>query len=57
MTSGGGGAGLYDIVPSPLHRAAVSAHHYLRIDVNGEAMTVAAVAIDGRILDRFSLVP
>lgn len=54
--TGGGGADLHPVGTSPLLAYAESAHHYLRVRVEGPRMEVTAVGADGRILDRSTLI-
>jgi uncharacterized protein (TIGR03437 family) len=57
VVTGGGGATLYHTEPAPWLEARHSAYHYLRAEVQGSAMRIEAVGIDGGILDRFLLQP
>jgi hypothetical protein len=57
VTTGGGGAFLYPVFSSPLIDFSVSAHHYLRVEVDGIRMSLSAIAADGALLDSFTLQP
>ncbi len=57
VTTGGGGAPLYNVIFRPQVAVAESAHHFLRADVDGARMTLRAIRPDGRELDRFTLAP
>ena len=57
VITGGGGRYLHPIetciTDHPELEVAISAHHFLSIEVIGETATVSAHAIDGTLLDRF----
>lgn len=55
ITTGGGGAALYPVVPHPVQVFADSKHHYMRARVEGDRMTVEAIGLDGQEIDRFEL--
>jgi len=57
VTTGGGGANLYEAPANKLMAVAKAEHHYLRIRVDGHKMEVQAVGLDGREIDDFSLRP
>lgn len=57
ITTGGGGASLYPVSSHPLVIAAQSVHHYVRGEVQGPQITLRAIAIDGREIDRITLSP
>jgi uncharacterized protein (TIGR03437 family) len=57
ITTGGGGASLYTVDVGPRTAFALSAHHYLRVSVDGAAATMEAVRDDGQIFDRVDLAP
>ena len=57
VTTGGGGAPLYNVILRPQVAVAESAHHFLRAEVDGPRMTVRAIRADGREIDRFTLAP
>ncbi|MBI4893648.1 MAG: metallophosphoesterase [Acidobacteria bacterium] len=53
--TGGGGAGLYYVGSSRRHAVAASAHHYLRVDVQGLMLRATAIGADGQAIDDFTL--
>ena len=55
VTTGGGGYALYPAGSAPFVASAVSASHYLRLDVAGTQMRVQAIGDQGQILDDFTL--
>jgi hypothetical protein len=55
VTTGGGGAGLYDAPPRPFLAVTASEHHYVRVTVDGARLEAEAVKISGECLDRFAL--
>jgi hypothetical protein len=57
ITSGGGGAILYQVNMKPSIAVGRSAFHYLRISVDGSQMTIRAIRSDGTELDRFTISP
>ncbi|MFH2098289.1 MAG: metallophosphoesterase [Pseudomonadota bacterium] len=59
VISGGGGAELLWMGKNPAFpsQAEANSHHFCRVDVNETGMTLQAVAPDGTVLDRFTLVP
>ena len=57
VTTGGGGANLYEAPPNKLTVVAKAEHHYLRIRVDGSKLAVQAVGLDGQQIDDFSLRP
>jgi len=57
IITGGGGAGLHPVGSAPELAFGESVHHYLRVRVEDWRMSVTAVALGGRILDRFVLAP
>jgi acid phosphatase type 7 len=53
ITTGGAGAPLYDVGPlTPETKFAREVHHYVRVRLTGRTMTLEAVDIDGRVIDR-----
>src|SRR5262249_51192835 len=56
-TSGGGGAGLYPVNPHPLVAMGLSAHHYLRAEVNQTRLAIHAIGLSGGEIDEVSLAP
>jgi 3',5'-cyclic AMP phosphodiesterase CpdA len=57
FTTGGGGALLYEVLPSPHLAFGASRHHYLRVDVAGRGMRVQAVGTDGKVFDTAPIAP
>jgi hypothetical protein len=57
MTLGGGGGALYPVFLSPQTAVGRSAHHYLKVQVNGTQMNLSAIGIGGGVLDNFRLNP
>lgn len=57
ITSGGGGASLYPVVPRLMVAYAESAHHYVRAEVQGHRMTLRAVRADGQEIDNLAFAP
>ncbi len=56
VTSGGGGAGLYDAdTPAPETVKLAKVHHYLRFEVDAESTSVTAVDLEGNPIDQFKL--
>jgi uncharacterized protein (TIGR03437 family) len=57
ITTGGGGAPLHAVTPSPLVEKAVAEHHYVAVDVAGEKLRLRALRPDGSVLDTWDLAP
>jgi acid phosphatase type 7 len=57
VTTGGAGGGLHAVTPGSLNVVTESVEHYLRIDVEGTRLTVAAIGMAGREIDRFAIAP
>ena len=57
VISGGGGAPLYDVAkPDPAtSQKAVSVENFVKVSVEGKAMKVRAMGLDGKILDEFEV--
>jgi len=57
VTTGGGGAPLYDVDTPPrgIAQKVASTENFVSISVNGEIAHVTAIAIDGRTLDEFDI--
>jgi hypothetical protein len=52
VTTGGGGAPLYTPNPNaPRVRAAAAAHHFCKVDIDGDWLTLTAVTPDGTVID------
>ena len=57
VTTGGGGAPLYRVDTRRPHvGAAASVHHFVRLAVEGDTMTVTAVRMDGEVIDSVDVV-
>jgi acid phosphatase type 7 len=53
ITTGGGGAPLYDVGPlTPETKFAREVHHYVRVRLTGRKMSLETVDIDGQVIDR-----
>jgi len=53
ITTGGGGAPLYDVGPlSRETKFAREVHHYVRVRLTGRTLSMEAVDIDGQVIDR-----
>ncbi|MHC4645531.1 MAG: metallophosphoesterase [Planctomycetota bacterium] len=59
VISGGGGAELIWMDKDPTYPAQAEArrHHFCRVDINSNAMTIRAIAADGTVLDAITLTP
>lgn len=57
ITTGGGGGPLYPYTPHGLSATGVSAHHYLKLHLEGGRMTVTAIGMAGEELDRVEIAP
>lgn len=57
FTTGGGGAPLYPVGSAGTVAMGASEYHYLRGALRGTRMTVEAVGLGGRVLDRTTLAP
>ena len=57
ITTGGGGAGLYEAPVDELSAVSNIIHHYLSVEVAGSQMRVRAIGVDGREIDNFLLRP
>jgi len=57
VTSGGGGAPLYDVnkPPAGITQRVVSIENFVNVAVNGKTAHFQAIAIDGRTLDEFDI--
>ncbi len=54
IVTGGSGAPLYDRTTShPYTQVFARQHHYVRVDVEREQLTLTALRVDGSVLDRF----
>jgi uncharacterized protein (TIGR03437 family) len=55
VVTGGGGGTLESVGPSALCAISVEVFNYLRVDVNGRALTINAIGIDGGRIERVTL--
>jgi predicted phosphodiesterase len=57
VTTGGGGAPLYPVDATWPHvAAAASVHHFVRLAVEGDTITIAAFSMDGELIDSVDVV-
>lgn len=56
ITSGGGGGPVGGYMPSPILSKGIDVNHYCVIDIKGDQLTLTAKAINGAVIDRFTLV-
>jgi cytochrome c biogenesis protein CcdA len=59
IASGGGGAELIWMEKDPMYPSQAEArrHHFCRVDISSNAMTIRAIATDGTVLDTITLTP
>jgi uncharacterized protein (TIGR03437 family) len=57
VTTGGGGAALHPVKPSPLVEKAAAEHHYLSLAIDGTRLSLRALRADGSVLDSWALAP
>ncbi|MFN7951009.1 MAG: metallophosphoesterase [bacterium] len=55
VTTGGAGADLYDITPSPWTVVGLKTHNYTLVDVNGQNLTVTAKNDSCSVIDSFTV--
>ena len=55
ITSGGGGAPLYDIKPNVYHAEAKKTHHFCFFKIKGNKLTMSAVNSHGKIIDHIEI--
>ncbi len=57
VTTGGGGAPLYDVdlPPAYITKKVEKTENFVLIKVNGSHASVEAIAMDGRVIDKFDL--
>jgi 3',5'-cyclic AMP phosphodiesterase CpdA len=56
IVTAGGGAGLYELSePEPGSQVALSVHHFVEIEVQGELLIGSAIDRHGKVIDRFAL--
>ncbi len=56
VTTGGAGAGLYDIMPHPFLAAAASEHHIVTVHINQDTLRLVALRPDGSCLDSMEMI-
>lgn len=56
IVSGGGGGNLHDVAAASFLAMAAAVHHYLRVEVDANQITVHAIGQDGKEFDRVRLV-
>lgn len=57
VTSGGGGAMLYEVHADPRLAAGASLHHYLRVQASGSRIAIEAVSLAGDTIDKGEILP
>lgn len=55
VVTGGGGKSLYPVGTSWFTAFSASAYHHVRVDLQGASLDLAAVGLDGSVLDRVTL--
>jgi len=55
ITSGGGGAGLYNVEPSLYHAYAKTIHHFCLFHIKANKLTMDTIDIDGQVIDHFEI--
>jgi acid phosphatase type 7 len=55
VVTGGGGGALETVNTTGLTAMSVQAFHYLRVDVDGQALTLSAIGLDGSEIDQVTL--
>jgi predicted phosphodiesterase len=55
VTTGGGGAGLYDLASSEILAFGAVSSHYVRVEASNESLRLEAIAIDAQVLDSVTL--
>jgi len=56
ITTGGAGAGLYDVTQNPYLAKAESVNHYVDFEISGDTLRARAVRNDNSVLDEFSMI-
>jgi len=57
ITTGGGGAPLFPVTPSPLLAQGAAEHHYIALAIDGSRLRARALRADGTELDAWELTP
>ncbi|HBP17664.1 MAG TPA: hypothetical protein DEA08_07720, partial [Planctomycetes bacterium] len=55
VVTGGGGAALRPVNPTPRTHLALSAHHYLKVTIAGDDLHGEAIDVNGQSIDRFTI--
>ncbi len=55
ITTAGGGAPLYAVENKVYTAFAESVHHFLVLDIDGKTLSGQAIAVDGRVIDTFTI--
>lgn len=55
IVTGGGGAALRPVHPTPRTHLALSAHHYLKVSIAGDDLRGEAIDLNGQTIDRFTI--
>ena len=55
ITSGGGGAPLYDVQLSPYHASAKKIHHFCLFHIEANKLTMDTIDINGRVIDHLEI--
>jgi hypothetical protein len=58
VITGGGGAGLYEVMPvasMDWAEVAVAAHHFCLVEIDGSRLRLTAIDDEGKVIDRFML--
>ena len=56
ITTGGAGAGLYDVTQNPFLAVAESVNHYVVFEISGDTLRAKAIRNDNSLLDEFSMI-
>jgi hypothetical protein len=56
ITTGGAGAGLYDVTQNPYLARAESVNHYMNFEISGDTLRAKAIRNDNTLLDEFSMI-
>ncbi len=55
ITTGGGGGGLYPVVPGPLQAVGLTVYHFVSVEIDGDRLYLRAIGPDGGQLDAVTL--
>lgn len=56
ITTGGAGAGLYDVIANPFLAVAASVNHFTYLQISGDTLQLTAYLDDDSVLDHFALI-